>query len=106
MDYQIHKEGKFSYIEEGEGETLLLLHGLFGALSNWQGVVEGFRSDYRVVIPTLPIYDLPIRKASLDTLLSFLEEFIEFKGLRNFTLLGNSLGGILVYYIQSSTRIM
>ncbi|MFA7472150.1 MAG: alpha/beta hydrolase [Spirosomataceae bacterium] len=107
MDYQIHKEGKFSYIEEGEGETLLLLHGLFGALSNWQGVVEGFRSDYRVVIPTLPIYDLPIRKASLDTLLSFLEEFIEFKGLRNFTLLGNSLGGHigLLYTIKHQDNV-
>src|SRR5690606_3844279 len=93
MDYKIHTEGKFSYIEEGEGETLLLLHGLFGALSNWEGVVEEFRSDYRIVIPSLPIYELPIRKASLDTLLSFLEDFVEFKKLENFTLLGNSLGG-------------
>ncbi|GAA4447951.1 alpha/beta hydrolase [Ravibacter arvi] len=93
MDYQIHQEGKFTYIEEGEGETLLLLHGLFGALSNWEGVIEGFRANYKVIIPNLPIYDLPIRKASLDTLLAFLEEFIAVKNLKDFTLLGNSLGG-------------
>lgn len=107
MDYQIHHEGKFSYIEEGEGETLLLLHGLFGALSNWEGVIEGFRSEYRVIIPNLPIYELPIRKASLDTLLAFLEEFVEFKKLRNFTLLGNSLGGHvgLLYTIKHQDNV-
>ncbi len=93
MEYQIHKEGKFSYIEEGRGETLLLLHGLFGALSNWEGVVEGFRHSHRIIIPVLPIYDLPIRKASLGSLLEFLEEFVAFKGLTHLTVLGNSLGG-------------
>lgn len=93
MNYQIRHEGKFTFIEEGEGETLLLLHGLFGALSNWDGVLSGFQSQYRVVIPMLPIYDLPIRKASLDTLLSFLEEFVAFKNLKDVTVLGNSLGG-------------
>lgn len=93
MNYQIRHEGKFTFIEEGEGETLLLLHGLFGALSNWDGVLSGFKSQYRVVIPMLPIYELPIRKASLDTLLSFVEEFVAFKGLKDVTVLGNSLGG-------------
>src|SRR5690606_38339284 len=107
MDYQIHQEGMFSFIEEGEGENLLLLHGLFGALSNWEGVIEGFRSRYKVIIPNLPIYDLPIRKASLDTLLSFLEEFIDYKKLDEFTLSGNSLGGHigLLYTIKHQHKV-
>ena len=42
MDITIKKEGKFQYIEEGEGEVLLLLHGLFGALSNWRDVTDFF----------------------------------------------------------------
>ena len=107
MNYQIHREGKFSFIEEGEGEPLLLLHGLFGALSNWEGVIEGFRSQYRVIIPNLPIYDLPIRKASLDTLLAFLEEFVALKKLKDFTVLGNSLGGHigLLYTIKHQEHV-
>jgi pimeloyl-ACP methyl ester carboxylesterase len=107
MNYQIHHEGKFTFIEEGEGETLLLLHGLFGALSNWEGVIEGFRSNYRVVIPMLPIYDLPIRKASLDTLLAFLEDFVAFKEMDGFTVLGNSLGGHvgLLYTLKHQHKV-
>jgi pimeloyl-ACP methyl ester carboxylesterase len=107
MDYQIQRKGKFSFIEEGEGETLLLLHGLFGALSNWEGVIEGFRDKFRVVIPNLPIYELPIRKASLDTLLRFVEEFVEEKQLKDVTVLGNSLGGHvgLLYTINHQDNV-
>jgi hypothetical protein len=32
--YKIKYENGFKYIEEGEGDILLLLHGLFGELSN------------------------------------------------------------------------
>jgi len=35
MQYEIKEENKFKFIEEGEGEPLVLLHGLFGALSNF-----------------------------------------------------------------------
>jgi len=33
---KIHKQGEYSFIDEGSGEPLVLLHGLFGALSNWE----------------------------------------------------------------------
>jgi len=33
MSYEIKQDNKFKYIEEGDGEPLVLLHGLFGALS-------------------------------------------------------------------------
>ena len=46
MDLTIKQEGNFKYIEEGEGEVLLLLHGLFGALSNWREVTEHFSKKY------------------------------------------------------------
>jgi len=43
MDYEIQNEGKFSYIETGGGEeNLLLLHGLFGQLSNFKKIIEKF----------------------------------------------------------------
>jgi pimeloyl-ACP methyl ester carboxylesterase len=93
MKYPVHTEGNFKFIDEGKGEILLLLHGLFGALSNWDGIIEHFSSRYRVIIPLLPIYELPPREAGLEALLSFLESFIEQKGLRNLTVIGNSLGG-------------
>ncbi len=93
MNYEIRQEGEFKYIDEGQGDTLLVLHGLFGALSNFDGVIEGFRDRCRIVIPVMPIYDMPMRQASLDGLLAFIERFVAFKNLQDLIILGNSLGG-------------
>ena len=68
MNYQIFSEGEFKYIDEGEGQPLLILHGLFGALSNFDGVIEGFRKNFRIIIPVMPIYEMPMRQASLEGL--------------------------------------
>jgi pimeloyl-ACP methyl ester carboxylesterase len=102
MDYQIRKEKKFRYIEEGKGPTLILLHGLFGALSNWIDVIEKFKKQYTVVIPLLPIYDLPLLSTNVKSISKFVHRFIIYKGYDNFTLIGNSLGGhvALVYVTQ------
>jgi pimeloyl-ACP methyl ester carboxylesterase len=107
MDLQIRQEGDFQYIDEGEGEVLLLLHGLFGALSNWNGVVDHFSQNYRVVIPLMPIYEMALHKAGVPGLVSFVEDFVEFKQLRDLTVLGNSLGGHvgLVYTLKNPDRV-
>jgi pimeloyl-ACP methyl ester carboxylesterase len=107
MKYSVHAEGKFQFIDEGKGETLLLLHGLFGALSNWDGIIDHFSDRYRVIIPLLPIYELPPREAGLEALLSFLEEFVAFKNLTNVTAIGNSLGGHigLLYTLKNQENV-
>ena len=93
MQYEVKTEGKYNYIDEGSGEVILILHGLFGALSNFNSVVDGFKDNYRIIIPVMPIYDMPMRQASLEGLLAYIEGFTELKGLSDMTLLGNSLGG-------------
>jgi pimeloyl-ACP methyl ester carboxylesterase len=103
----VKQEGEFKYIDEGEGEVLLLLHGLFGALSNWEGVVNGFSPKYRVLIPVMPIYDLSVKSPDLDGLVTFVEEFVAYKGLQDMTLLGNSLGGhvALIYTLNNKEKV-
>ncbi|GAB3916500.1 alpha/beta fold hydrolase [Mucilaginibacter boryungensis] len=93
MDLVLKEEHGFRYVDEGEGEVLLLLHGLMGALSNWERVVEEFKSEYRVIIPMLPIYDLPLLTTGVRTLSKYVHKFVKRKNLSNITLLGNSLGG-------------
>ncbi|MFC5283070.1 alpha/beta fold hydrolase [Pedobacter alpinus] len=93
MEYIIKEEKGFRYIEEGEGEVLLLLHGLMGALSNWEGVIEAFKGRYTVVIPMLPIYDLPLLTTGVKTLSKYVHKFVKFKEYQKVNLLGNSLGG-------------
>ncbi|WKN44561.1 alpha/beta fold hydrolase [Tunicatimonas pelagia] len=93
MNYQIHEKNGYRYVDEGEGEIMLLLHGLFGALSNWAGVVERFKHQYRVLIPMLPVYDMPVRKAGLGGLHTYVEKFVAEMNIRDLTVMGNSLGG-------------
>ncbi|SDG59617.1 alpha/beta fold hydrolase [Chitinophaga filiformis] len=73
-------------------QSMILLHGLFGQLSNWDSVVEQFGVSYNVYVPALPIYDTP-KDESLFFLLEFLEGFIKDNDLKNVILVGNSLGG-------------
>lgn len=102
MDFVLKEEHGFSYIDEGEGEVLLLLHGLMGALSNWDAVIRDFSKEYRVVIPILPIYDLPLLTTGVKTLAKHVHRFVTHMGLTDVTLLGNSLGGHvgLIYCIN------
>lgn len=107
MDIAIKQEGKYKYIEQGEGDVLLLLHGLFGALSNWKDVTEHFSKKYKVVIPLMPIFEMNILTLSVDGLANFIHDFVEYKGYRQVNLLGNSLGGHvgLVYYKKHSEKV-
>jgi 2-hydroxy-6-oxonona-2,4-dienedioate hydrolase len=107
MPYPIKQEGKFKYIEEGEGEPLVLLHGLFGALSNFKDLIEHFRKQYKVVVPMLPLFELDILHTSVGGLAKFVHKFLELKDYRNIHLLGNSLGGHvgLVHVLKHSERI-
>ncbi len=107
MNYEIRQLDKFRFIEEGEGETLLLLHGLFGALSNFKDLVEHFRTQYKVVVPILPLFDLDIFHTSVGGLEKYVHKFVEAKGYDHIHLLGNSLGGhvALVHILKHPERI-
>ncbi|MDT0605499.1 alpha/beta fold hydrolase [Croceitalea rosinachiae] len=94
MEEEINSEGKFRYIEIGEGKPIIILHGLMGGLSNFHGVTDFFPpKGYKVLVPELPIYDMPMLKTTVKNFAKFLEDFIEHKGLKDVILLGNSLGG-------------
>jgi len=104
---QIIKEGKFEYVESGEGQPLILLHGLFGALSNFEDVFNHFSKKYKVVMPLLPIYTLPVLSTNVTNIAKFLHKFIEHKGFEKVNLLGNSLGGhvALIYSTLHPDRV-
>lgn len=104
---ELKHEGDFSYIEEGAGEPIVILHGLFGGLSNFDEVVNRFKTKFRVLIPMLPIYTLPVLNTNVGALSKFVGKFIEFKQLDKVNLLGNSLGGhvSLVYANRNPEKV-
>jgi pimeloyl-ACP methyl ester carboxylesterase len=107
MPIVVKEETGYKYVDEGAGPVVLLLHGLFGALSNWEGVVNRFSKNFRVVIPMLPIYEMPIKEAGLEGLRKFVEDFVAFKKLDDMIIMGNSLGGHvgLLYTLNNSARV-
>lgn len=107
MSLDIQEESGFKYVQEGEGESLILLHGLFGALSNFHDVIDHFKSRFTVIVPLLPIYDLPVLDTNVKSLSKFLKKFMDFKGIEQVNLLGNSLGGhvALVFSKRNPERV-
>jgi len=102
MEFQLIKEKEYSYIEEGDGFPIIVLHGLMGNLSNFNEVTRFFKErNFKVIMPVLPIYELPLLKTSVKELAKFLDNFIIHKKIKDFVLMGNSLGGhIGLYYTK------
>jgi len=79
-----------------EGEVVLILHGLFGSLDNWQTMAR------RLSETGLQVYSVDLRnhgksphtsETSLQLMAEDVEQFINSKDLENITLIGHSMGG-------------
>ncbi len=94
MGQDLKKDGEYSFVEKGEGTPIIILHGLMGGLSNFDGVLNFFSErGYKVIIPELPIYDYPLLKTNIKNIAKFIKAFIDHRDYGNVILLGNSLGG-------------
>lgn len=107
MALVVKEKSGFKYVDEGQGPVLMLLHGLFGALSNWEEVITRFSPNFRVIIPMLPIYEMPIKEAGLEGLRKFVEDFVEVMQLQNMIIMGNSLGGHvgILYTLHNKDKV-
>ena len=88
------ESGQFKYFETGgSGTPIILLHGLLGALSNFEGIISKFEKSHNVLVPILPLFEISLRSLSVMKLVEYVEDFIEYKGFDRVHVLGNSLGG-------------
>ena len=94
MHNSLKVSGSYTYYQKGEGNPLIILHGLMGGLSNFDGVAAHFSTvGYKVIIPQLPLYDLPLLKTNVKQFAIYLRDFITHLGEEKVVLIGNSLGG-------------
>lgn len=99
MEHNLKKEGKYTYYEAGEGTPIIILHGLMGGLSNFEGVANYFSDKgYKIVIPELPIYTQNILKTNVKAFAKYVKDFITYKGFDRVIMMGNSLGGHIALY--------
>ena len=108
MKNTVKQLGEYSYLDEGQGPVVMMLHGLFGALSNWEPTISSLKGNFRVIVPVLPIYNLPLLSATIDGLRKYVEGFVKEMGLTKFNLMGNSLGGhiALVYTVTHPEQVI
>lgn len=90
----VKEEGKFKWLEEGEGgKPIILLHGLMGGVENFGEMVDFISEEYKVYGLDLRLFEGSILKVSVKNLSEYLHEFMEHIGVKSAVLLGNSMGG-------------
>ena len=102
MKFTLKKDKEFNFIEAGEGTPIVVLHGLMGGLSNFEGVTNYFpEKGYQIIIPELPIYTMSLLKTNVKSFANYVKDFLDSRGLTNVILLGNSLGGHIGFIFKN-----
>lgn len=101
-----------TYLErQGDGETIVLVHGFGADKDNWVRFVRHIPSGYRIIAFDLPGHGESFRDwnavYSIDFITNNLAEAIDALGLRRFHLAGNSMGGLvgMVYTAGHPDRV-
>ncbi len=90
----IKEEGKFKWIEEGEGgHPIILLHGLMGGCDNFGEMVDFISEEYHVYGLDLKLFEGKLLKVSVKNLSDYLYKFMNQLELKSAVLIGNSMGG-------------
>jgi pimeloyl-ACP methyl ester carboxylesterase len=86
-----------SYVDEGEGPTVLMVHGTPSWSFLYRHLVRGLRDGYRCVAPDLPGFGLSDKPAGdayrPEDQARRLTAFIDALGLKDFTLVVHDFGG-------------
>ena len=84
---------RFRWLERGDGEPVLLLHGLMGEMDHWESTLETLGPFRRPIALELPIFDPDLTEVSVPALAGYVRRFMEAIELRSAIVCGNSLGG-------------
>ena len=93
-------DGRFSYQAAGEigAPALVFLHGIGGAARAWRDQLDGFATRYRTVAWDMPGYGAsqPLETTSIANLANALKDFLQAVNVEKPTLVGHSIGGMIV----------
>ncbi|MCV7172346.1 alpha/beta fold hydrolase [Mycobacterium manitobense] len=92
---ELHGE-RVAYRDAGEGETLLLIHGMAGSSQTWREVMPRLSRHYRVIAPDMLGHGQsgkPRTDYSLGAFAVWLRDFLDELGVESVTIVGHSLGG-------------
>jgi len=86
---------KLFYKEYGDGQPVVLLHGLLGSFENWYTIAKSLAENHRVIVPDLRNHGRSPRSDNFDytALSTDLRELVNTLKLKNPVLVGHSMGG-------------
>ena len=87
---------RVAYRDAGQGEVVLLIHGMAGSSATWRAVLPQLSKKYRVVAPDLIGHGesaKPRGDYSLGAFAVWLRDFLDELGITRVTVVGQSLGG-------------
>ena len=88
------------FIEDvGSGTPLVLVHGFLGSSDMWIPQIKFFKDNFRVIAPALPGFGKSRMINSCDSIECMAKSILNFlkkKKIKNFNLLGHSMGGMIV----------
>ncbi len=89
------------YRDEGQGPTVLLIHGISSSLHTWDDWVESMRGSFRLIRLDLPGFGLtgphPDNQYSIDRYVLLIANLTQHLGIDKFSIAGNSLGGWIAW---------
>lgn len=94
--------GTVCYIDEGSGPALLFVHGIGASVTNWWPNIEHFKQHYRVIALDLPGFgrsDFVQFNCTLEQYTGAIIGLLESLGIREVSIVGNSLGGLIALHI-------
>ncbi|MBK7001309.1 MAG: alpha/beta hydrolase [Rhodoferax sp.] len=90
------------YLEGGQGPTVVMLHGITADSGNWTRFARYYTDNYHVVIPDLPGFGdssrIPTASYSIPAQSERLYALMQTLGVKQFHLVGNSMGGYISAY--------
>jgi pimeloyl-ACP methyl ester carboxylesterase len=96
---------RLNFHQQGQGQPLIILHGLFGSLDNWQRIAEALSDKFRVISADLRNHGSSPHsdEMSLSAMAGDVRTLLDGLGLKEAMALGHSLGGKVAMQLALET---
>src|SRR5215467_3975764 len=84
---------EFRWLERGEGDPVVFLHGLMGRMDHWEETLEILGDDCRAIALCLPILEVDLPESSIEEIGRHVVRFLDAVDIPRAVIGGNSLGG-------------
>jgi pimeloyl-ACP methyl ester carboxylesterase len=92
----VYKNETVSFLDEGKGRTVVLLHGFLGAAEIWRPIIDDLSKRYRVIAIDLPGHGGTACMGyvhSMELMAKCIKAVLDSLKLRKYVIIGHSMGG-------------